>query len=421
MSDAPKTVILAYSGGLDTTVILTWLQETYGCEVITYSADLGQGTEVDTIRERALAAGAKEVVIENLQERFAEEFVFPAFRANAIYENQYLLGTSLGRPLIAERLVAVARQFGADAIVHGATGKGNDQVRFEFGIYALAPDLKVIAPWRTWEFKSRSDLIAYARQHGLQLEVTGEKPYSMDRNLLHLSIEGGALEDPAVEAPPETYVLTNPPWEAPDQPEDVEIEFEKGDPFAVNGVQLSPAEILTLLNALGGKHGIGRIDIVENRYLGMKSRGIYETPGGTLIRTAHMAVESITMDRELLHQRNLMLPGYSKMIYEGYWFAPEREAMQAFIDTSQKSVTGKATLRLYKGAAYLISRSAEKSLYKPEYSTFEEDEVYNQADAEGFIKLNSLRLTLWNQMKGGKDAEGQAVSALGRAVQQQAG
>jgi len=401
MSESPKKVVLAYSGGLDTTVILTWLQEKYGCDVITYSADLGQGAEVETIHQRAANAGAVEVIIENLQDRFVEEFVFPAFRANAIYENQYLLGTSLGRPLISERLVAIARKYGADAIVHGATGKGNDQIRFELGIYALAPDLKIIAPWRTWEFKSRSDLIAYSKKHNLKIDATAEKPYSMDRNLLHISIEGGVLENPGVEAPSETFILTTPPCDAPDKPEDITIDFKLGDPVAVNGEKLAPAQLLQKLNELGGKHGIGRIDIVENRYIGMKSRGIYETPGGTLIREAHMAVESITMDRELLHQRNVMLPTYSKMIYEGYWFAPEREAMQAFINQSQKSVTGSATLRLYKGAAHVISRAAEKSLYFSEYCTFEEDDVYNQQDAEGFIKLNSLRLNLWNKMHGG--------------------
>jgi len=389
-----KKIVLAYSGGLDTSVILRWLIETYGCEVIAFAADVGQAEELDGLEEKAKKTGASKVYIEDLKEEFAQDYVFPAFRANAVYETHYLLGTSLARPLIAKRMVEIAQEEGADAVAHGATGKGNDQVRFELSTLALAPHLKTIAPWRIWDLDSRSALIDFAQKHGIPIPVSKDKPYSTDRNLLHLSFEGGVLEDPWVEPPAETYLLAVDPEKAPDKPAYVEIDFERGDPVAVDGQRLSPAGLLTRLNELAGVHGIGRIDLVENRYVGMKSRGVYETPGGTLMRMAHLGVESLTLDREAMHLRDSLIPRYAEMVYNGYWFAPEREALQALIDQTQENVSGTARLKLYKGAAYLVGRRSDLSLYDESLSTFEADEVYDQSLADGFIKLNGLRLRL---------------------------
>lgn len=389
-----KKVVLAYSGGLDTSVILRWLIETYGCEVIAYTADVGQGQELEGLEEKAIRTGASRFYIDDLKEDFVANYVFPAMRANAVYETHYLLGTSLARPVISKRLVEIAKLEGADAIVHGATGKGNDQVRFELSIQALAPELKVIAPWRTWDLKSRSELIAYAEAHEIPITVSKAKPYSIDQNLLHISFEGGVLEDPWKEAPAETHVMTVPPEQAPDTPEYVEISFESGNPVAVNGQEYTPAALLAELNQIAGAHGVGRIDIVENRYVGMKSRGVYETPGGTLLWLAHQAVESLTLDRDAAHLRDGLMPKYAEMIYYGYWFAPEREALQALIDKTQENVSGTARLKLYKGHVSVVGRKSEKSLYTSALSTFEEDDVYDQSHAEGFIKLNGLRLRL---------------------------
>ncbi|MGH7768174.1 MAG: argininosuccinate synthase [Candidatus Binatia bacterium] len=389
-----RKVVLAYSGGLDTSVILRWLIETYKCEVIAYCADLGQEEELDGVREKAKKTGASKVYIDDLREEFVKNYVFPMLRANAVYEGTYLLGTSIARPLIAKRQVEIAVQEKADAVAHGATGKGNDQVRFELTYYALKPDVKVIAPWRTWDLDSRGKLIDYAARHGIPVPVTKEKPYSMDRNLFHISYEGGILEDPWSEPPAEMFVWTCAPEKAPDKPEYVEIEYAAGDPIAVNGKKLSPAKLLHELNRLGGRHGVGRVDAVENRYVGMKSRGVYETPGGTLLHAAHRALESITMDREVMRLRDSLVPRYAEMIYYGYWFSPEREVLQQTIDAAQKNVTGRARLKLYKGSAQVAGRKSEVSLYDPKISTFEEGEGYNQADAEGFIRLNALRLRL---------------------------
>ncbi len=394
MSDKVRKIVLAYSGGLDTSVILLWLRERYRCPVVTYSADLGQGDEADSIREKAMATGASEAVVEDLQEEFVRDYVWPAFRANAVYESGYLLGTSLARPLIAKRQVEVAREKGADAVSHGATGKGNDQVRFEMTCMALDPGLKIIAPWRIWEFKGREDLIRYAREKKIPVPVTKEKPYSSDRNLLHISFEGGILEDPWLEPPEDMFVLSTSPEKAPEKPTVIEVAFEKGDAVALDGESLSPATLLGRLNVAGGKNGIGRLDIVENRYVGMKSRGVYETPGGTILRIAHLAMESITMDREVLHIRDSMVPRYAEMIYYGYWFSPERRMLQTLMDEAQANVTGVVRLKLYKGNCTVIGRKSEKSLYDPELATFEGDEVYNQKDAEGFIRLNALRLRI---------------------------
>jgi len=397
-----KKVVLAYSGGLDTSIILRWLQDTYGCEVVTFTADIGQGGEVEPARKKAEMMGIKEIFIEDLTEEFVRDFVFPMFRASTLYEGVYLLGTSIARPLIAKRLIEIAEQTGADAISHGATGKGNDQVRFELTAYALKPDVKVIAPWREWDLNSRAKLIEYAQKHQIPVpkDKHGESPYSMDANLLHISYEGKALEDPWVEPDEDMFRLSVSPEKAPDTPEYVEIAFEKGDAVAINGERLSPANLLRRLNALGGKHGCGRVDLVENRFVGMKSRGVYETPGGTLLLAAHRAVESVTLDREAMHLRDELMPRYAKLIYNGFWFAPEREALQALIDKTQETVTGTARLKLYKGNVIVVGRKAPHSLYRMDYVTFEEDEVYDQTDAEGFIKLNALRLRLGALAKG---------------------
>jgi argininosuccinate synthase len=397
---AINKIVLAYSGGLDTSVILKWLKETYKCQVVAFCADLGQGEELDEVADKARATGADEVFIEDLKEEFARDFIFPMFRGNALYEGAYLLGTSIARPLIAQAQVEVARRTGADAVSHGATGKGNDQVRFELTYQALAPDLTIIAPWREWDMKSRSDLVAYAKSHGIPVPVTKDKPYSSDRNLLHLSFEGGILEDPWAEPPADMFVLTRSPEAAPDKPGYVEIDFAAGDPVAVDGEPLSPAGLLARLNELGGEHGVGRVDLVENRYVGLKSRGVYETPGGTILRAAHQAVESITLDREVLHLRDSLIPRYAEMIYYGYWYAPERYALQSLIDESQKPVTGTARLKLYKGNVTVAGRKAPQSLYRPDLATFEAGTGYQQADATGFIRLNALRLKIKAQLEG---------------------
>jgi len=387
-------VILAYSGGLDTSVILKWLIENYGCEVIAFCADLGQGENLDAVREKALKTGATKVHIDDMREEFVRDYVFPMLRANAIYEGSYLLGTSIARPLIAKRQVEIAVQEKADAVAHGATGKGNDQVRFEVTYYALKPDIKVIAPWRIWDLNSRQKLIDYATRHGIPVPVTREKPYSMDRNLFHISYEGGILEDPWREPPAEMFLWTRSLEEAPSKPEYVEIEFSRGDPVAVNGKDLSPTSLLHQLNEIGARHGIGRVDLVENRYVGMKSRGVYETPGGTLIHVARRALESITVDREVMRLRESLVPRYAEMVYYGYWFSPEREILQKAIDASQENVAGKVRLKLYKGNVIVAGRKSDLSLYDPNIATFEEGEGYNQMDAEGFIRLNALRLRL---------------------------
>ena len=388
-----KRVVLAYSGGLDTSVILRWLIETRGVDVIAYTADVGQGEEVEEARAKALATGAVEAIAEDLRHEFVTDFVFAALRANAVYEWYYLLGTSLARPVITSGLVRAAHGAGADAIAHGATGKGNDQVRFELSAYALEPDIEVIAPWREWDLRGRADLVAYADRHRIPIPVTPSQPYSMDANLLHVSYEGGVLEDPW-EAPPRgMFRLTTDPEDAPDDPEWVSVSFAGGTPVAVDGEELGPVELLTRLNQLGGRHGVGRVDIVENRFVGMKSRGVYETPGGTILHHAHKAVESITLDREVAHLRDELVPRYAEMVYNGFWFSPEREALQAFMDRIQDRVNGEARLKLYKGGVWVEGRRSEQhALYDRGMATFEEDDVYDQADAEGFIRLNALRL-----------------------------
>ena len=387
-----KKIVLAYSGGLDTSVILGWLREEYGAEVIAYCADVGQGEELAPVEGKAKASGASHVVIEDLREVFARDYVFPILRANALYEGTYMLGTSIARPLIARRQVELALEHGADAVAHGATGKGHDQVRFELTFAALAPQLKIIAPWRDWDFQGRADLIAYAERHSIPIPVTREKPYSSDRNLLHMSFEGGILEDPWREPHDDMFMLTTAPEKAPDQPQYVEIDYLAGDPVAVDGDALSPAALLARLNEIGGRHGIGRMDIVENRYVGMKSRGVYETPGGTILHVAHRAVESLTLDREVVHLRDGLIPRYAEMVYYGTWFAPEREMLQAAIDEAQKPVTGTARIKLYKGNATVAGRRADKSLFDPGIASFEEAGGYRQSDATGFISLNGLRL-----------------------------
>jgi argininosuccinate synthase len=394
MADAPRKIVLAYSGGLDTSVILGWLQDTYGSEVVAFCADLGQGEELSPVDGKARAGGACAVYIDDLREEFVRDFVFPMMRANAIYEGTYLLGTSIARPLIAKRQIEIARLEGADAVSHGATGKGNDQVRFELTYYALEPAIKVVAPWREWDLNSRSKLIAYAESRNIPIPVTKEKPYSTDRNLLHISFEGGILEDPWSEPYEDMFLLSVSPEKAPDKPEYVEVEFEKGDPVAVNGERLSPANLLAKLNEIGGRNGVGRVDLVENRYVGMKSRGVYETPGGTILQVAHRGLESLTLDREVLHLRDSLISRYAEMVYYGYWFAPERYMLQAAIDEAQRSVNGTARVKLYKGSAIIAGRKSPQSLYDANVATFEEDSVYNQADAEGFIKLNALRLRI---------------------------
>lgn len=394
-----KKAVLAYSGGLDTSIILKWLVEEYGCEVVAFSADLGQGEELDGIPAKAKATGACACYIEDLREEFVRDFVFPMFRANAIYEGRYFLGTSIARPLIAKKQMEIAAAEGADAVSHGATGKGNDQVRFELGYYHFDPAVHVIAPWREWDLNSRTALEEYAKQHGIPVPTSKKNPWSSDRNLLHISFEGDVLEDPWAEAPEHMYVLTVAPEDAPDTAEFVEIDFKNGDPIAVNGEQLSPANLLAKLNELGGKHGIGRVDLMENRYVGMKSRGVYETPGGTILEEAHRGVESITMDREVMHLRDSLIPRYAEMVYNGYWFSPERDALQALIDDTQKTVNGKARVKLYKGHCRVVGRQSDTdSLFNVEFATFEADKVYNQADAEGFIKINSLRLRIRSMM-----------------------
>jgi argininosuccinate synthase len=387
-----KKIVLAYSGGLDTSVILGWLRQEYQAEVIAYCADVGQGEELAPVEGKAHASGASKCIIEDLTEVFARDYVFPVLRANALYEGTYMLGTSIARPLIARRQAEVAIEHGADAVAHGATGKGNDQVRFELTFAALAPQLKIIAPWRDWDFQGRNDLIAYAEKHQIPIPVSKEKPYSSDRNLLHMSFEGGILEDPWREPYEDMFVLSVAPEKAPDQAQYVEIDYEKGDPVAVDGERLSAAQLLAKLNEIGGKHGVGRCDLVENRYVGMKSRGVYETPGGTILHAAHRAVESLTLDREVLHLRDSLIPRYAEMVYYGYWFAPEREMLQTAIDQAQENVTGTARVKLYKGNVTVVGRKSARSLFDPGIASFDEAGGYRQADATGFIALNGLRL-----------------------------
>ena len=395
---APKKVVLAYSGGLDTSIILKWLQTEYGCEVVTFTADLGQGEELEPARQKAEMLGVKEIYIEDLREEFVRDFVFPMFRANAVYEGLYLLGTSIARPLISKRLIEIAEETGADAVAHGATGKGNDQVRFELAAYALNPDIKVIAPWREWDLTSRTRLLDFAEQHQIPIakDKRGEAPFSVDANLLHTSSEGKVLEDPAQDAPDYVYQRTVNPEDAPNAPEFIEIGFEKGDAVSINGEALSPAELLTKLNELGGKHGIGRLDLVEGRFVGMKSRGIYETPGGTVLLEAHRGIEQITLDRGAAHLKDQLMPQYAELIYNGFWFSPEREMLQALIDKSQEYVSGEVTIKLFKGSANVVARTSPYSLYSEDLVTFEEGAVaYDHKDAEGFIRLNGLRLKTW--------------------------
>lgn len=402
MTKQVKKVVLAYSGGLDTSVILKWLGDAYNCEVVTFTADIGQGEEVEPARAKAIKLGIKpeNIFIEDLREEFIADFVFPMFRANTIYEGEYLLGTSIARPLIAKRLVEIAKKVGADAIAHGATGKGNDQVRFEIGAYALNPDIKVIAPWREWELNSREKLLAYAEDAGIEIEKKQNKsPYSMDANLLHISYEGQILEDPNIAPQEDMWRWSVSPKQAPDTPTVITITFEKGDGVAINGERLSPAAFWDKLNGLGGANGIGRLDLVENRYVGMKSRGCYETPGGTIYLKAHRAIESITLDREEAHLKDSLMPKYAELIYNGYWFSPEREALQALIDKTQERVNGVVRLELYKGNVTVLGRESKNSLFNAAYSTFEEDDVYNQADAAGFIKLNALRFIIAGKAK----------------------
>jgi argininosuccinate synthase len=394
MKEKVKKVVLAYSGGLDTSVIVRWLVDTYGCEVVGFVADVGQEEELTGLNEKGVRSGASKIIIEDLREEFVRDFVFPMLRANAVYEGGYLMGTSIARPLIAKRQVEIAAAEGADAVSHGATGKGNDQVRFELTYMALNPRIKIIAPWKIWDFKSRTDLLAYAQKHGIPVPVTAKKPYSSDRNLLHISFEGGILEDPWLEPMEEMFLLSRSPEKAPDKPVYVEVDFDAGNPVTVNGKRLTPAQLLTEMNRLGGEHGIGRADIVENRYVGMKSRGVYETPGGTILHAAHRAVESITLDREVMHLRDSLIPRYAEMVYYGYWYSPEREVLQKMIDEGQRPVNGTARLKLYKGNCTVVGRKSAQTLYSADFATFEEDQVYNQKDAEGFIRLNALRLRI---------------------------
>jgi len=396
----PAKVVLAYSGGLDTSVILKWLQDTYGCEVITFTADIGQGEELEPARKKAKLMGVKKIFVEDLREEFVRDFVFPMFRANALYEGEYLLGTSIARPLIAKHLVEIARKTGADAISHGATGKGNDQVRFELGAYALMPEVRIIAPWREWDLLSRDKLLKYADKHGIPVDFKKRKgggaPYSMDANLLHISYEGGILEDPAFEPEESMWRITVSPEKAPARPEIVDLEYVRGDIVAVNGKKMSPAQVLTELNRLGGKHGVGRLDLVENRSVGMKSRGCYETPGGTIMLKAHRAMESLTLDREVVALKDDLMPRYARLVYAGYWFSPERKLLQTLVDASQEHVNGRVRVKLYKGTVLVVGRTSKKdSLFDTAIATFEEDQgAYNQADAEGFIKLNALRMRI---------------------------
>ncbi len=389
-----KKVVLAYSGGLDTSVIVRWLIEEYDCEVICFAADLGQGDELSPLQEKAIKTGATKIYIEDLREEFVRDFVFPMLRANAVYEGTYLLGTSIARPLIGKKHIEIAQKEKAVAVCHGATGKGNDQVRFELTYYALQPDIVVIAPWREWNLDSRQSLLDYAAKYNIPVPVSPKKPWSSDRNLLHISFEGGILEDPWASPPEEMFQLSVSPENAPDKAEIIEIEYLAGNPVAVNGKKLGPVELMETMNEIGGRNGIGRVDLVENRFVGMKSRGVYETPGGTILHVAHRGVESLTMDREVLHLRDSLIPRYAELVYYGFWYAPERELLQNLIDDSQKNVTGTARLKLYKGSVTLEGRKAPKSLFNPELATFEKDTIYRQADAEGFIKLNALRLRM---------------------------
>ena len=402
LSGKIKKIVLAYSGGLDTSIILKWLQETYNCEVVTFTADLGQGEELEPARQKAEMLGIKEIFIEDLREEFVRDYVFPMFRANAVYEGIYLLGTSIARPLISKRQMEIAAATGADAVCHGATGKGNDQVRFELSYYALNPDIKVVAPWREWGLNSREKLIAYAEQNQIPVpkDKRGEAPFSVDANLLHTSSEGKVLEDPAMQCPDYVYQRTIAPEDAPDKPTEITIGFKAGDAVSINGEDMSPATLLEKLNALGGANGIGRLDLVENRFVGMKSRGVYETPGGTILLAAHRGIESITLDRGAAHLKDDLMPRYAELIYNGFWFSPEREMLQAAIDASQTHVTGEVTLKLYKGSVDVIARQSPYSLYSEAHVTFEEDAVYDQKDAEGFIRLNALRLKLLARRNG---------------------
>jgi argininosuccinate synthase len=394
-----KKVVLAYSGGLDTSVILRWLQETYECSVVAFCADLGQGEDLKPIRAKARALGVTNVYVEDLREVFVKEHVFPMLRGNAVYEGSYLLGTSIARPLIARRQIEIAAKEGADAVSHGSTGKGNDQVRFELTYMALDPKIKIIAPWREWSLRSRRELIEYAEKHGIPVTATKAKPYSMDMNLFHVSYEGGILEDPWEAPPEEIFHLSVSPEKAPSKPREVEIEYDRGNPVAVDGKRMSPATLLAHLNKLGGAHGVGRVDLVENRYVGMKSRGVYETPGGTILHAAHRGLESLTMDREVLHLRDSLIPRYAELIYYGYWYAPEREMLQRTIDEAQQDVSGTVRVKLYKGNCTVVGRKSPRSLYRLDMATFEEDDVYRQKDAEGFIRLNALRLAIRTQLK----------------------
>ena len=401
-----KKVVLAYSGGLDTSVILKWLQDTYGCEVITFTADIGQGEEVEPARRKAKMLGVKKIFIEDLREEFVRDFVFPMFRANALYEGEYLLGTSIARPLIAKRLVEIARKSGADAIAHGATGKGNDQVRFEMGAYALMPDVKIIAPWREWDLLSREKLLQYADKHGIPVDFKKRKgggaPYSMDANLLHISYEGGILEDPDYEPEESMWRITVSPEKAPAKPEHIELDYAQGDVVAVNGKKMTPAQVLTELNRIGGRHGVGRLDLVENRFIGMKSRGCYETPGGTILLKAHRAIESITLDREVLALKDDLMPRYARMVYNGYWFSPERKLLQKLVDASQEYANGRVRVKVYKGTVLVVGRKSKDSLFDQKIATFDDDAgAYDQADAGGFIKLNALRMRI--AAKRGRD------------------
>lgn len=394
-----KKVVLAYSGGLDTSVILKWLQETYGCEVVAFCADLGQGEDLKAVKAKAKALGVERVYVEDLREVFVKEHIFPMLRGNAVYEGSYLLGTSIARPLIAKRQIEIAKKEGADAVSHGSTGKGNDQVRFEVTYMALEPKIRIIAPWRDWTFRSRRELIEYAERHGIPVTATKAKPYSMDMNLFHVSYEGGILEDPWEAPPDEIFQMTVSPERAPDKPREIEIEYEQGNPIAVDGKKMTPATLLAHLNRVGGEHGVGRVDLVENRYVGIKSRGVYETPGGTILHAAHRGLESLTMDREVLHLRDSLIPRYAELIYYGYWYSPEREMLQKAIDDAQQDVSGTARVKLYKGNCAVVGRRSKQSLYRLDMATFEEDEVYRQKDAEGFIRLSALRLAIRAQRK----------------------
>ena len=400
MKNSIKKIVLAYSGGLDTSVIIKWLKEKYGCEIIAFAADVGQGQELDPVREKALATGASKVYIEDLREEFVKDYVFPMLRSNAFYEHNYLLGTSISRPLIAKEQMRIAKKEGADGVSHGSTGKGNDQVRFELAYHTLNPEIIIVAPWREWDLNSRTALIDYAVAHGIPVPVTKAKPYSMDRNMFHISYEGGVLEDPWEGPDDDMFLLSTSPEKAPDKPTIIEIQYEAGNPIAVNGENLSPAKLLERLNQYGGENGIGRIDIVENRFVGMKSRGIYETPGGTILHQAHRAIESITLDREVMFLRDSLIPSYARMIYNGFWFSPERKLIQQTVDQSQIHVTGEVRLKLYKGNCTVMGRKAEKSLYNQNIASFEDNHGYSQNDADGFIKLNALRLKLYAETFG---------------------